>query len=87
MIIGIRARRAPPSGTSGLAPLDIALQAAEAAGLPLMCHLDFPPPRYEDVVDKLRPATCTHCFRPFPNTPVNSQGNVKDRRCGRERVA
>jgi dihydroorotase len=80
VIIGIKVRVGRhSSGTSGIAPLDIALQAAEAAGLPLMCHLDFPPPRYEDVVDKLRPGdVLTHCFRPFPNTPVDSQGKVKD---------
>jgi dihydroorotase len=80
VIIGIKVRVGQrSSGTSGIAPLDIALQAAEAAGLPLMCHLDFPPPRYEDVVDKLRPGdVLTHCFRPFPNTPVDHQGKVKD---------
>jgi dihydroorotase len=80
VIIGIKVRVGRhSSGTSGIAPLDIALQAAEAAGMPLMCHLDFPPPRYEDVVDKLRPGdVLTHCFRPFPNTPVDSQGKVKD---------
>jgi dihydroorotase len=80
VIIGIKVRVGRhSSGTSGIAPLDIALQAAEAAGLPLMCHLDFPPPRYEDVVDKLRPGdVLTHCFRPFPNTPVDSQGKVKE---------
>jgi dihydroorotase len=80
LIIGIKVRVGRhSSGTSGIAPLDIALQAAEAAGMPLMCHLDFPPPRYEDVVDKLRPGdVLTHCFRPFPNTPVDSQGKVKE---------
>lgn len=80
VIIGIKVRVGRnSSGTSGIAPLDIALQAAEAAGLPLMCHLDFPPPRYEDVVDKLRPGdVLTHAFRPFPNTPVDHQGKVKD---------
>ena len=79
LIVGIKVRIGRhSSGTSGIAPLDIALQTAEAAGLPLMCHLDFPPPRYEDVVEKLRPGdVLTHCFRPFPNTPVNAQGKVK----------
>ncbi|MCC7347187.1 MAG: amidohydrolase/deacetylase family metallohydrolase [Variibacter sp.] len=80
VIVGIKVRLGRhSSGTSGIAPLDIALQAAEAAGLPLMCHLDFPPPRYEDVVTKLRPGdVLTHAFRPFPNTPVDSQGKVKE---------
>jgi dihydroorotase len=30
------------------------------------------------VVDKLRPGdVLTHCFRPFPNTPLDGQGKVK----------
>lgn len=80
VIVGIKVRVGRhSSGTSGIAPLDIALQAAEAAGLSLMCHLDFPPPRYEDVVAKLRPGdVLTHAFRPFPNTPVDSHGKVKE---------
>jgi dihydroorotase len=80
VIIGIKVRVGRhSSGTSGIAPLDMALQAAEACGMPLMCHLDFPPPRYEDVVEKLRPGdVLTHAFRPFPNTPVDHQGKVKE---------
>jgi dihydroorotase len=80
VIIGIKVRVGRnSSGTSGTAPLDIALQAANEAGLPLMCHIDFPPPSYEDVVERLRPGdVLTHAFRPFPNTPLDPQGRVKD---------
>src|SRR6202000_2136293 len=67
------------SGPSGAAPLDIALQAANESGLPLMCHIDFPPPSYEEVVERLRPGdVLTHACRPFPTTPVDPQGPVKD---------
>ncbi len=80
VIVGIKVRvglRA--SGRSGTAPLDIALQAAAEAGLPLMCHIDQPPPSYEEVLDRLRPGdVLTHAFRPFPNVPVDHQGKVKD---------
>ncbi len=80
VIVGIKVRvglRA--SGRSGTAPLDIALQAAAEAGLPLMCHIDQPPPSYEEVLDRLRPGdVLTHAFRPFPNAPVDHQGKVKD---------
>ena len=63
----------------GAAPLDIALQAANEVGMPLMCHIDFPPPSYEEVVQKLRPGdVLTHAFRPFPNAPYDHQGKVKD---------
>jgi dihydroorotase len=80
VIIGIKVRVGRnASGTSGTAPLDIALQAANEAGLPLMCHIDFPPPSYEDVLERLRPGdVLTHAFRPFPNVPLNPQGKVKE---------
>jgi dihydroorotase len=80
VIVGIKVRVGRHAGgTSGTAPLDIALQAANEAGLPLMCHIDFPPPSYEEVVERLRPGdVLTHAFRPFPNTPLDPQGRVKD---------
>src|SRR5258705_464364 len=79
-IVGIKVRVGRhSSGTSGAAPLDIALQAANEAGIPLMCHIDFPPPSYEDVLERLRPGdVLTHAFRPFPNAPIDHQGRVKD---------
>ena len=79
VIIGIKVRVGRnASGSSGVAPLDIALQVAEELGLPLMCHIDEPPPSYEDVLDRLRPGdVLTHCFRPFPNSPVTGQGAIK----------
>jgi dihydroorotase len=80
VIVGIKVRVGRnASGRSGTAPLDIALQAADQAGLPLMCHIDFPPPNYEDVLERLRPGDIlTHAFRPFPNAPIDAQGRVKD---------
>jgi dihydroorotase len=79
VIIGIKVRIGKhSSGRSGAAPLDIALQAAEESGLPLMCHIDDPPPTYEEVLDRLRPGdVLTHAFRPFPNTPLDRQGRIK----------
>ncbi|WP_029002672.1 amidohydrolase/deacetylase family metallohydrolase [Azorhizobium doebereinerae] len=79
VIVGIKVRvGAHASGTSGIAPLDIALQVAEETGLPLMAHIDHPPPSYEEVVERLRPGdVLTHCFRPFPNSPATVQGTVK----------
>ena len=79
VIVGIKVRVGRhASGSSGVAPLDIALQVAEELGLPLMAHIDEPPPSYEDVLIRLRPGdVLTHCFRPFPNSPVSGQGAVK----------
>lgn len=63
LIVGIKVRVGRhASGDSGIAPLDVALQAAEQVGLPLMVHIDEPPPSYEAVVDRLRPGdVLTHC--------------------------
>jgi dihydroorotase len=41
-------------------------------------HIDEPPPSYEAVVERLRPGdVLTHCYRPFPNAPVDCKGRVK----------
>ena len=77
-IVGIKVRIGRnASGPSGIAPLDVALDVAGEVGLPVMCHIDEPPPSYEAVVDRLRPGdVLTHCYRPFPNAPVTG-GEVK----------
>jgi dihydroorotase len=79
VVVGIKVRVGRhASGTSGVIPLDIALQVGEEAGMPLMCHIDFPPPSYEEVLERLRPGdVLTHAFRPFPNSPATHQGTVK----------
>jgi dihydroorotase len=80
VIVGIKVRVGRgASGNAGTVPLDIALQVANESGLPLMCHIDHPPPSYEEVLDRLRPGdVLTHAFRPFPNSPVTQQGRVKN---------
>jgi dihydroorotase len=79
VIVGIKVRvGALASGRSGTMPLDIALQVADEVGVPLMAHIDQPPPNYEEVLERLRPGdVLTHAFRPFPNAPVDPQGKVK----------
>lgn len=79
VIVGMKVRVGRySSGDQGAAPLDIALQVADQTGVPLMAHIDEPPPSYDDVVNRLRPGdVLTHCFRPFPNVPYSGQGKVK----------
>ena len=79
LIVGIKVRVGlHASGEQGTAPLNVALQVADEVGLPLMCHIDHPPPSYEEVIGMLRPGdVLTHAFRPFPNAPVTAQGKVK----------
>ena len=79
LIVGIKVRLGrTASGAAGIVPLDVAEQVADQTGLPLMVHIDEPPPSYEAVVARLRPGdVLTHCFRPFPNSPINGKGEVK----------
>ncbi len=79
-LVGIKVRvGARASGSMGHAPLDIALEVAEEAGLPVMCHLDWPPPNPKEVISRLRQGdVLTHCFRPFPAAPARSDGRIRD---------
>ena len=71
-IVGVKVRiGGPVTGKLGLAALELALEAAEAVGLPLMTHIGTAPPTYADVVSMLRPGDIlTHCFRPDPNSAL-----------------
>lgn len=79
VIVGIKVRLgAHASGNSRAAPLDVALDVADATGLPLMVHIDEPPPSYGAVVARLRKGdVLTHCFRPYPNAPMDGKGHVR----------
>ena len=79
VIVGIKARVGlRTSGVNGATPLRYALEVADNVGMPVMLHIDNPPPSYEEVLDMLRPGdVLTHCFRPFPNAPVQAQGAIK----------
>ena len=79
LIVGIKVRLGRnASGEAGIVPLDVAEQVADETGLPLMVHIDEPPPSYEAVLDRLRPGdVLTHAFRPFPNAPIDGRGKLK----------
>ena len=79
-IVGVKARVGfNAGGASGIAPLDIAIEIAEELDLPVMAHIDFPPPSRDEVLSRLRPGDIlTHCFRPFPNAPVDGKRKVRD---------
>jgi dihydroorotase len=80
LIVAVKVRVGRTAGgNSGIAPLDIALEVAEEVGLPVMAHLDHPPPSRLDVLSRLRRGDIlTHCFRPFPNAPIASDGSVRE---------
>jgi dihydroorotase len=80
VVVGIKVRVGfNAGGNSGIAPLDIALEIAEELDLPVMAHIDFPPPGRDEVLARLRPGDIlTHCFRPFPNAPVDGKKKLRE---------
>ncbi len=66
------------SGANGVAPLDIAVEAADRLGWPVMAHIDWPPPSREEVLSRMRTGdVLTHCFKPFPNDALNGAGQIR----------
>ncbi|MBN9023155.1 MAG: amidohydrolase/deacetylase family metallohydrolase [Rhizobiales bacterium] len=80
VVVGMKVRSGRiAGGTSGVAPVDLAVEAADKLQLPLMTHIDFPPPGRSEVIARLRPGDIlTHCFRPFPNAPIDGAGLVRE---------
>jgi dihydroorotase len=80
LIVGIKVRVGRnASGFSGLVPLQIARQVADEVGMPMMVHIDEPPPMLHEVLALLREGdVLTHCYRPFPNCPATADGKVHD---------
>ncbi|MCF3932050.1 amidohydrolase/deacetylase family metallohydrolase [Acuticoccus sp. M5D2P5] len=79
IVVGIKVRiGAKAGGTSGIAPLQLALEVADLLDLPVMAHIDNRPPSQEEVLRLLRPGdVLTHCFRPWPNAPIDAARNVR----------
>jgi len=80
LIVGVKVRVGyTASDGIGVAPLDLALEVADEAGVAVMCHLDNPPPTRMEVLARLRPGdVLTHCFRPFPGSPATARGEVRE---------
>jgi len=64
-------------GTQGIAPLRLALEAADQLNKPVMVHLSYPPPTRREVVPLLREGDIlTHVFRGDPNSALNGRGQL-----------
>jgi dihydroorotase len=75
--VKVRAGRLAGAGTA-TAPVELAVEAADALHLPVMAHIDDPPPTQTDVLGLLRSAdVLTHCFRGFPNAGVTAGGEIR----------
>lgn len=77
-IVGMKVRVGMhASQNSGTIPLEIAGQVAEELALPMMVHIDHPPPTLPEVLTRMRSGDIlTHCFRPFPNSPATPTGGI-----------
>jgi dihydroorotase len=80
VIVGIKVRLgATESGTLALGALDVALEAADWLGLPVMAHVELPPPRLGNILERLREGDIlTHCYRPRPNAATDRLGRVRE---------
>jgi dihydroorotase len=66
------------SGSMGTTALRMAIEAAEILGLPVLAHIDDPPPRVVEVLDLLRPGDIlTHVCRRPPNSLVRRDGTLE----------
>lgn len=79
LIVGVKVRLGSNvSELVGIGALDVAIEAAEELGLPVMVHIGPPPPRRKDILDRLRPGdVLTHCCRMFPNAAVDGSRNIR----------
>ena len=83
VIVGIKVRvgRTPPA-TQGTAPLDIALQVADEVGMPLMAHIDHPPPSYEEVIEHAAAGRRADALLPpVPERALHGARAPSSRRC------
>jgi dihydroorotase len=78
VIVGVKARACQRAAADhGAHAMDLAIEAADQAGLPIMTHVGYPPPTIKDVIAKCRPGDIiTHAFRDVPNAAVNTQGDI-----------
>lgn len=78
LIVGVKVRIGyNTSGSLGIGALDLAREAAELLGLPMMAHVGPPPPRFVDILERLRPGdVLTHCCRPTLSHALDTKGRV-----------
>ncbi|MCK9253949.1 MAG: amidohydrolase/deacetylase family metallohydrolase [Clostridiales bacterium] len=77
--VKIRASRNALGDQGTIQTLWMAREAAEVAGVPVICHLGEPPPAHDEILEALRPGDIlTHCFRQGPmHCPIDRNGRIK----------
>ncbi|HEU5431826.1 MAG TPA: amidohydrolase/deacetylase family metallohydrolase [Thermomicrobiales bacterium] len=78
-IVGVKVRMGKEGVCyPGLRPLHKAVEAAEATGLPIMCHISDTPPPVDQVLALLRPGDIvTHAFTGAGERLVDRRGRVR----------
>ncbi|HEX5499635.1 MAG TPA: amidohydrolase/deacetylase family metallohydrolase, partial [Thermomicrobiales bacterium] len=79
LIVGVKVRMGKEGVCyPGLRPLQKAVEAAEATGLPIMCHISDTPPPVDRVLALLRPGDIvTHAFTGAGERLVDGRGRVR----------
>jgi dihydroorotase len=77
--VGIKLRlRRTNVGANGREALRLALEAAAAAGRPLMVHIGDSPMSMDEIAAALRPGdVITHCYTPLPDGIVDERGRPR----------
>jgi len=72
VIVGVKVRIGPSaSGNQGVEPLKVACSVARRAGVPVMVHVEAPPPTIGEILAELQAGDIlTHSFRPPPNAAI-----------------
>jgi len=80
VIVGIKVRLgAEAGGRNGTRPLQLSREIAERLDVPIMAHIDMPPPSVAEVLPLLRKGDIwTHCFRAPPNSMVSASGSIAE---------
>lgn len=75
--VGVKVRQGKTQvGENGVQPLKLAIQAAEQAGMPVMCHIGAGTP-LPNVLELMRPGdVITHCFQGNGDNIVDEKGTV-----------
>ena len=77
MTTGVKVRQGKAQvGDNGVEPLKLAIQAAERAGVPVMCHIAAGVP-LPDVLKLMRPGdVITHCFQGRGDSIIDDKGRI-----------
>lgn len=79
LIVGIKVRLFNQEPVAhGVTPLRLAIEVGEATNLPVMVHIDDPPPFLDQILALLRKGDIvTHCFRGDRNCILSKKGKVR----------